>query len=369
MLRVDVRPSIAFLGVALVLLLAATPVSGQNGQVAGSPPAPSAPNGDDLIAHVPSAIESSCSLTGATSLGEISAVECHPSDANVDDLIYRQFQDLASLQASFQPYLDTANTQGPGSDCTAGPSVVDWTRNGEIAGQLACSYGDSSPTTFAWTDVSHLILTVAGLSGGFSDAYDWWVSAGPVDESTAPTEAPAPTSLPHGAVLYNAGDFSDWDVQDPWAVTNGLLVASGSGVRENDLFAPVQVQVDDYVVDVDLQFPAPNDNCCNYAGILIRGNSDGSFAAGVGLGACFGCDDWDFSLGSASVQRPYDKKWHHWRVTAIANVFTLAVDGKKVLSTTDNSHVLGGGIGFYTGSGCCNGQLPITARNLRVTVP
>jgi hypothetical protein len=351
----------------LVVLLSLHPAAAQREQDAGSPRPSAVPSVADLVLHIPAALRDSCELTAVASPGEFAAAICRPVDPGVERVTYRQFMDRAEMDAAFT--LETTAVETPGdADCTVGASLVTWSVNGEERGRLACMRGEEARTRFVWTDHTLAILAVAESNEGYAKTYDWWVTAGP--------ESPAREDPPENgeSVLYDAGDFSNWNLEFPWSASNGLLVGSDVDDPSGLVYAPVELPADDYIIEVEIQYPARCGNIgvfgqrCDSSGLAVRGSDAGYVGIGVDMETgqqqyFMAASGEDYAwIGNAfgTKEAKIGRRFHTWRVRVQGNEFELVVDGKRLLRESDNSYLTGRRVGFYTEG------LQISARNLRV---
>ena len=148
----------------------------------------------DLLLRVPEAYRAACAgIEPDLAAGETAGLVCNPAGGAVQAEYY-QYGSTESLQAAFGVFVDQNAVDADGDSCTVGPSVIGYTIGDEQAGDLACypNPGSLGGVMVQWTDESLGILAFGVVtSGGYPEAYDWWLGAGPQRSGVPPIDGPA----------------------------------------------------------------------------------------------------------------------------------------------------------------------------------
>jgi hypothetical protein len=178
-LVVRTGPALAPVGEAATLQPTDAPLPTLAPDPSVAPPTP-LPVGQ-LLQAVPDAFREDCrAVAPDAGTGQLEAVLCAPAgDARSAE--YYRYDSAASLEAAFEAFLERAAVAAPGTDCTLGPTVVDYTIDGRSAGRLACyQAARGGGVTVQWTNLDLLVLAFGShASDAFADAYAWWQDAGP----------------------------------------------------------------------------------------------------------------------------------------------------------------------------------------------
>jgi hypothetical protein len=135
-----------------------------------------------LIEQVPGSFRDACQVIPPDlDRGQVDAVLCTPA-GDADGAEYYRYEDEASLERGFAEFLTRNGASPTGTDCSVGPSLIDYTVGGSPAGQLACYPAPrDSGVLFQWSNRPLRVLAF-GLetSGDYAALFRWWQDAGPI---------------------------------------------------------------------------------------------------------------------------------------------------------------------------------------------
>jgi hypothetical protein len=181
--------SLRRVGVAVLacLLAACTGVPERTPFVLPSPPEPESSAAVDLLLQrVPSAFRARCTspeegATGSPDPGQLAEVRCEEPGEGADTVLYRLYQDEASLDAAYgEVRRFVRRGVGPeltGTRCQDGNYDGTWAREGVQHGKLICVTTGAN-TEFLWSDTRTGLLGLARNADRNIDAlFLFWSSA------------------------------------------------------------------------------------------------------------------------------------------------------------------------------------------------
>jgi hypothetical protein len=137
-----------------------------------------------LISHIPTALQGDCGEVTSFDGGVLVSVQCINIPSVEGYSVYKQFDSLDNLNASYQGNVDYFGATTNAGSCQTGPSEGGYTIDGTPSGQLMCNtYDGIDPDGLIlfWTNERMLIEGTLALYGGtFQDMYDIWAVAGPL---------------------------------------------------------------------------------------------------------------------------------------------------------------------------------------------
>ena len=109
----------------------------------------------------------------------MAAIECSPA-GEIATAVYLRYGSVEELEAQFDALLENYGAVPAGTDCSMGPSLAEYTIDGQTAGRLAC-YQANGQTVVQWTNRDLLLIGMGSdESADFASMYAWWQGAGPL---------------------------------------------------------------------------------------------------------------------------------------------------------------------------------------------
>jgi hypothetical protein len=135
---------------------------------------------DELLRHVPTAFAGGCAPSDADPVnGLAAAVLCDPA-GEIASAAYFRYDSVEALETAFAAVLADDSAVTEGTDCSVGPTLVDYTIGDQPGGRLACYLNDGTAVAL-WTNPGLLMMAIgADASGDFGKLFAWWQDAGPL---------------------------------------------------------------------------------------------------------------------------------------------------------------------------------------------
>jgi serine/threonine-protein kinase len=171
----------ALVGVALV--------AGSGGAAAADPPRrpTPGPQHDALLAIVPADFDASrCRPAPSAGDGDVAAVDCGRAAGATGPRTARFFlyPDGKTAGAAFSADVARLGLAAlhDGATCPATQGHRTWTRDGVVAGQVACYVDEDGTAVLIWTETGHATQAVVtirdGGTAGLARLVAWWEDAG-----------------------------------------------------------------------------------------------------------------------------------------------------------------------------------------------
>ncbi len=135
-----------------------------------------------ILAHVPSAIRSSCARVSTIYDHERDSVHCEPKGKPNTD--YTLFATAAEMNAAYKADMTTfGNPTKSTKGCTSGRNESTYTIDKVANGRWACVVDKDKNKVIEWTDDTNLIVTYAwSPTLSWQSMYDYWFNdAGPIN--------------------------------------------------------------------------------------------------------------------------------------------------------------------------------------------
>jgi hypothetical protein len=218
--------------------------------------------------------------------------------------------------------------------------------------------------------IAAIIAIFAFLTGEFSLPQLFSRSSSPASNSNtsnnptattqAPTSTPIPTSTPvpkAGTVLYAANwsqGATGWSADPQWKILNGTLLTDGSCVEYFSaicaISAPYKIPVSNYAIESSIQVTnwGSSDSA---VGLIARTQGDQGYQAAVDNNRgviTIGKDFSGFINNLGQFNGGLDSARHIWRMEVSGNVIQFFLDGRQLITVTDNSYLDPGYAGLWS---------------------
>ncbi len=173
-----------------------------------------------------------------------------------------------------------------------------------------------------------------------------------------PTMTPPPSPTPVNTVPCQAdASWSGWSGSKDWRISNGMLVNDGTAEGGGPtIVAPCQLgNIVDYAVETKIQVVHWQQCCYSQFAIVVRAASLNDYWQGYSVGddlqgpttqISADAGDYGSSLGNAPFAP--GSAYHTYRVEVKGNRIKLFIDSGIKLDVSNNQHLSGGQVGFWS---------------------